>query len=463
MKSAATETVPCPIAHWAAQDPHAAAIVAPEQRLDYATLARHVEATAAAALGAGFNAGDVVAIAATPYPDTLVGLLGLLHAGMAVCPVNPGWPEAYTAGVLGQVGCQEVLPLEFLHGGSDLPASASFPMPIRRPAVVILTSGSTGAPKAAVLSYGNLYYSAFFSNRNIALAAADAWLLSLPLYHVSGLGILFRCLLAGATVVLPEDGRDLETALQDKAVSHVSLVGTQLARLLDSPRGTVALQRLKAILLGGSAIPENLIRCGQAAGLQLHTTYGMTETASQATTSRSNAPLEELLTSGKLLHPDALRISDAGEIEVNGPTLFLGYLEEEGLHRPSTSDGFFATGDTGFLDNAGNLHVTGRRDNLFIVGGENVQPEEVERVLEAVEGVEAAAVVPVPDPVFGHVPVAFVRLGALDEHALLEVLRARLPRHKVPRAIYPWPEDAKAGLKLDRQWLQARARALWEA
>lgn len=204
-------------------------------------------------------------------------------------------------------------------------------------------------------------------------------------------------------------------------------------------------------------MPEALLDEAAEAGLPIHTSYGMTETASQVTTTPPGASRRELRTSGRVLPHRELRVSDDGEILVRGRTLFAGYLDGESLRDPTDSDGWFRTGDLGSLDEKGYLTVHGRRDNRFVSGGENVQPEEVEAALKRLPGVEEAVVVPVPDEEFGHRPAAFVRGGA-DALSLSEELSALLPRFMVPVAFHPWPEDVSSGMKPDRSRLARLAR-----
>jgi O-succinylbenzoic acid--CoA ligase len=152
-------------------------------------------------------------------------------------------------------------------------------------------------------------------------------------------------------------------------------------------------------------------------------------------------------------------ISESGEILVRGETLFAGYVEGEELDRPLDAGGWFHTRDLGGLDEDGYLRVGGRMDNLFISGGENVQPEEIEEALCRLEGVDEAVVVPVPDEEFGARPVAFVRTdgGVRDLSGELESV---LPRFKIPIAYHPWPEEARRGMKVDRAALGERALRL---
>lgn len=331
------------------------------------------------------------------------------------------------------------------------------PIPHDRPATVVFTSGSAGEPKAALHTFGNHYYSARGSNENIALASGDRWLLPLPLYHVGGLGVLFRCLLAGAAVVLPDPGSPVGREISHHAATHASLVSTQLLRLLQEERLP---ESLGAVLLGGSAMPPSLLDEAVRRGLPVHTSYGLTEMASQVTTTPPGSPQRALHTSGKVLPHREVSVSGDGEVLVRGETLFAGYVEGEELRRPLDSGGWLRTGDLGELDGEGYLTVRGRRGNMFVSGGENVQPEEVESALLRLPGVQAAVVVPVPDEVFGARPVAFVRAGGESPEHLAEALETVLPRFKIPVRFHPWPGDVPEGMKVDRGSFAGLARRL---
>jgi len=324
---------------------------------------------------------------------------------------------------------------------------------------MIFTSGSTGNPKAAVLSLRNHIENARLSNANIPLAPGDTWLLSLPMHHVAGFGVLFRCLVAGATIALPEPGAPLACAIETSGATHISLVARQLAQVLDAG---ARLGGLKAILLGGSAIPAPLIDRALAAGLPIHTSYGMTETASQIAATPPGATRAQLASSGRPLAADAVRIDEGGRIQVAGPTRFMGYWRDGALESPFDDAGWFTTSDCGYLDIEGFLHVTGRKDNVFIAGGENIQPEEIERALCALPGIMQAIVVPLAHPEFGATPVAFVACsGALDAAKISDALLRVLPRFKVPRHFYCWPgEHAEGGMKVSRAALARRAAEL---
>ncbi len=241
----------------------------------------------------------------------------------------------------------------------------------------------------------------------------------------------------------------MATSVSEQGVTHFSVVATQLKRLLAEPGFPPS--SLKAVLLGGGACPPNLVREAVAAGVPLHTTYGLTEMASQVTTTPVGLPAEKLATAGRVLPGRELSISELGEILVRGPTLCRGYLRGGYLAPVINEDGWFPTGDLGQLDGEGYLTVIGRRDNMFISGGENIHPEEIESRLLELSGVHQAIVVAVADPEYGHRPVAFLDADAIDVESARQKLGRSLPSFKIPIAFHAWPKPALTdGIKPSR-------------
>ncbi len=448
--------------------PDVAALVGARGVTSYEELDRRVSA-AALRLG-GIEPGSRVALY-LPKDERYVALiLALIRAGHVACPVSDHLPPKGVAPLLERASCSALisdhevllqtadlrgLSPETLLGKSRQRAEAA-DIPLERPSTIVFTSGSIGVQKAALHTFGNHYHNALGSNANIALRPGNRWLHSLPLYHVGGLSILFRCLLARATIALPQRAPSLAEAIASLGATHVSLVSTQLLRLL---REDSDLSGLQVVLMGGGPVPASLVDEAVARELPIHTSYGLTEMASQVTTTKPGTSLEELHTSGRVLPGREVSISEDGEILVRGETLFAGYVDGEKIDRPLDEDGWFHTGDLGTLDENGYLRIRGRRDNLFISGGENIQPEEIEEAIYRLDGIDEAVVVPVPDQEFGYRPVAFVRTER-DFKYLAPELEKTLPRFKIPIVFHPWPEQARAGIKADRPSLRERARQL---
>ncbi|QIA27471.1 o-succinylbenzoate--CoA ligase [Thermaerobacter sp. PB12/4term] len=290
------------------------------------------------------------------------------------------------------------------------------------PHCIIYTSGTTGRPKGAVLTYGNHFWSAVQSALNLGLHRDDRWLCCVPLFHVSGLSIVFRSVIYGIPMVLHRrfDPAAVNASIERHRVTVISVVATMLQRMLDERGPRPYPEHLRCVLLGGGPAPRPLLEACAARGIPVVQTYGMTETASQFATLAPVDALRKLGSAGKPLFFNRLRIVDergrdlppgqVGEIAVQGPTVSPGYHHRPDATARAWRDGWFHTGDLGYLDEEGYLYVADRRDDLIISGGENIYPAEVEAVLLAHPAVEEAGVVGVPDPEWGQVPVAVVRL-----------------------------------------------------
>ena len=288
-------------------------------------------------------------------------------------------------------------------------------VPLYTEAAILYTSGTSGRPKGAILTCGNLWFSAISSALHLGHHADDAWLLAMPLFHIGGLSILFRGVIGGMPVIL-HDRFDPERALRaiDDGATLVSLVPAMLERMLAIRGEHPWPDHLRCVLLGGSATPPHLLETALRLGISVAPTYGLTETTSQATTLLPAQVRDRFGSSGLPLPLTQLRIAneqgeastgELGEIEIRGPTLFAGYL---GNGPAPTSDGWFKTGDVGYLDKDGFLFVVDRRDDLIVSGGENVYPAEIERVLRTHPQVIDAGVVGIPHETWGARPIAAV-------------------------------------------------------
>ena len=345
-----------------------------------------------------------------------------------------------------------------------VPADETIPRDIdtEQEATVVFTSGSSGKPKGVILTYVNHYFNALGSNQNIPLQCGDCWLLSLPLYHVGGISILFRSALAGSSAHIMRrfDAAAANVLIDSGVVTHLSLVPTMLTTLLQHRDYRPLPATFKAILLGGAPVPTSLIERARELKLPLLTSYGLTETGSQVCTLGPQDSPEKLNTSGRPLKYRELRILDVnglhasadavGEIAVRGEVLFKGYLGGEILD----PDSWFHTGDMGTLDSDGYLTVCGRKDDMLISGGENIFPREIEAQVESFPGVLDCAVIGVPDTKWGERPVLFVETAASADCNLDELkrhLRERLSRIKVPDTIIVMDKLSRLGIsKIDK-------------
>lgn len=439
----------------------ALAVVDGETRWTAAELDRHAARIAAGLRCAGATRGARVALLSVPSAAAIAAIHAVGRVGGVIVPLGVGLTAAELA-VAGEVTDPGIV----IHGPGLGDAAAALGRPAlaldellaeevtsspfaassadpAMPGAIVLTSGTTGRPKAVVLSPSALMASA--DAWLAALPPATGWLLAVGLNHVAGLGVVWRAARSGVPLVVLRrpDAAAISAALaNDPSPSHVSLVPTVLTRILDAAAGASAPSTLRAVPLGGGTIPAELVTRAIAAGWPVVPTYGLSEAGSGVTA---------LPTADAALHPESagrplpgveVRIADAdddgvGEIQVASAALFTGYLEDPAATAAAfTDDHWLRTGDLGRLDAEGRLSVVDRRTDRIVRGGENVSPSEVEAVLLEHPAIAEAAVVARRDAQFGHVPVAVLVLrdGAVGpgDDELTRFCRDRLAAFKVP-------------------------------
>jgi len=443
--------------------PQQTAIKLAGQGIRYSELSQRVIALGQQLRAAGIAEGEPLACIALNNLEMICLYWACIDIGAIFFPISPRFPLAQIQGLIDEHQIRYVwraeisdlqncsqLALDFNRLSNEL----AQPVDITRPANVILTSGSSGFPKAAVHCLANHIANAEGARSLIPLEQGDAWLLSLPLFHIGGLAILNRCALVGATVVMPDQALSLSQQIDHDKLTHLSLVPAQLSKLLADTSSK--LESIKCLLLGGGAVSLDLLAELKQRNIASYTSYGMTEMGSQITT----GPALSDGSSGKLLPKRELKIED-GVIWVRGECLFMGYLSSEGIRAGVDQDGWFYTKDRGEWDENGNLHILGRVDNMFICGGENIQPEEIEAALKQHPQIDDAIVFAIPDAQFGNLPAAILRgsLTHLTESIANELelfLADKIARFKRPRQYYVWPENhEQAGLKVNRKALIA--------
>jgi o-succinylbenzoate---CoA ligase len=406
-----------------------------QERLSYAELWRAARLGAAELAARGAREGARVAIALPPGIAFAQALHACFLLGAIAVPVDLRLTlaerERLAAGA-------DVLVEHPLHTCSASDATAlesaesSLTHDLDAVCVVIHTSGTTSAPRPIELTYGNLLWSALGSAVALGVDPRERWLCALPLSHVGGLSILVRSAIYATTAVVHErfDTERVLKALHGDRITLVSLVSTTLARLLDA--GLRDPPHLRFALTGGGPVPPALVEQAGHAGVPVLATYGLTEASSQVTTG------------GPPLFCTRVALAGDGEILVGGPTV-----------APASRDGDarLHTGDLGWVDDRGFLHVSGRKADTIVSGGENVSPAEIEAVLEAFPGVLEAAVVGREDAHWGEAITAIVVMapeGSVGEGALREHCSARLAPFKVPKQVQfasgPLPRTASGKL-----------------
>ncbi len=444
----------------AAEEPDRTALIAGGRASTFAELAAEVRGAIGWLQRRGVDASTPrAALVGASTRETLVLVYALAEYGVPMVLVHPRSTAADRRRFLAETGTGIVLDpadLELAPGG-DGGGFVPLALDGETPLAVVQTSGTGGRPKGVVLSRRAFAAAAAASAENLGWRDDDRWLLSLPVAHVGGLSIVTRCLAARRTVVaepLPRfDPAAAARLVERRRITLLSLVPTMLRRLLDL-EGWRPPERLRAILVGGAAVPPALLDRAADRGWPVLVTYGLTEACSQVATQRYGT----VPRGGRGAEPVAgmeVRIR-GGVIELRGPSLLSGYLPPP-AEPFLTADGWFRTGDLGELERsgasaAGRLHVLGRADEVIVTGGENVHPLEVEQALEEHPAILAACVFGVDDPEWGQVvAAALVAARRLGDRELRSFLAARLAPHQRPRRVARLDELPRTALgKPDR-------------
>lgn len=468
------------------------ALIGDGETISYGSLRKRATDVAGHLAALGVRGGDRVALVAPPTVATAVALHGIAAAGAVAVLLDPRLPPPLLEARVERTRSRVVLsppegPLgargpgvvwELAPGLLATPRSregarrdAPCPPETAAVATVVFTSGTSGAAKAALHTWAQHLASARASQARLGTGPGDRWLLCLPPSHVGGLAVLLRAALAGSAVVLlPRfDPAAVVAAIRLHRVTGVSVVPTQLSRLLDAERGAWP-EHLRTVLVGGAPLPAPLSDRARSAGLPLAPTYGLTEASSQVATLEPAAwgadPRAGTVgtpvpgTRVRIVDPEGHPLPDGaeGEIEVLGPTVFAGYLDDPTATARAFRGGWLRTGDVGRMS-GGLLAVLARREDLIVSGGDNVYPPEVESVLLSHPAVADAVVIGRPDAEWGQrVEAIVVPRAPCTEDELRAFCRERLGPYSTPRRVSFADRLPRTGSgKLDR----AAARSGW--
>jgi len=294
-------------------------------------------------------------------------------------------------------------------------------------AVVILTSGSSGKPKAVTHTFDSLLKAAEDGNRALGVTKDDVFLLSLPLNHISGLMILIRAALAGATLLIRRGEESPEETIHP---TIASIVPTQLKKMLAAGRGPGS---FRVILLGGSASEPELVSEAIKAGYPIYTVYGSSETAAFIAIAAPEKLAKDPRAGYDLIEGVEIR-SDNGELLVRSDHLFSRYLDNPELTASLFSEGFYRTNDLCEISPSGDFRITGRKNRFIISGGVNIDPVELERVIMEFPPVDEAYVFGVPNEKWGEAVAALLVCNSEFEFQDLHTfLRTKLSPYKIPK------------------------------
>jgi O-succinylbenzoic acid--CoA ligase len=339
-------------------------------------------------------------------------------------------------------------------------------------AVYIFTSGSTGMPKAVEHTVGSIIAAFEAGNKFLGFNPNDTWLLSLPLFHISGLSVLTRAMLSGAALIVSESGSvsDIIQAMSIHPVTICSLVPTQLKKLIDAD--ITPPQLLRFSLIGGGKADVSLLQKGSH--WQPCPVYGMSETGAFVTALKPEIVNLKKGSSGYLLDGVQINIlndemesivsSEIGEIGIKSKSLFSGYFNNAEEFSEKMLDGYFLTGDLGYIDEDGFLYITGRKVNVINSGGEKIQPHEIENLILSLKEIKECCVIGIPHPTWGEAVTAVISCQtgkSLTENDILRSLYKTLPSYKIPKRIIILPDLPKSVIgKINREKLYAVVESL---
>jgi len=488
-------TVPAAVRRAARRWPADEAIVDGDERVTWAELADRMTRAARAYAASGVRPGDRVALWAPNSLNWLVAALGVYAAGAVLVPVNTRFKGPEAAHVLRTAGARLLVTVTDFIGGDylgllaaqpDLTAAMEVVVLSGRPgdatpwarfldragpgggplehearlapddvSDIIFTSGTTGAPKGAVLTHGASTRTYVTWSGNVGLQHGDRYLVVYPFFHCAGLkSAALACILTGATIV-PCPVFDVPAVMDLVAKERISMLPGPPAlyqALLNADLSGYDAGSLRLAVTGAASVPVDLVRrMREELGFaSVVTAYGLTETTGTATTCRHDDPIEVIATtSGRPIAGMEVRVVDRdgvdapagepGEVWVRGYNVMRCYFDApEATADAFAPGGWLRTGDVGILDQRGNLRITDRIKDMFIVGGFNAYPAEIENVISRHPDVAQVSVVGAPDQRLGEVGYAYVvrRHGsALTAAGLIAWCRDQMANFKVPRHV----------------------------
>ena len=466
----------------AAMSPGSTALIFGDRVVTYARLFERVTRLAARLRSCGVRPGDRVAYLGPNHPafvETMFAthVLGgifvplnfrlagpevdymLRHSGAVALVHAPG--RVFSERPATVVAVDDAYE-EWLAGAGE-PAPIDVPVGMDEAAFILYTSGTTGRPKGATLTHSNVFWNCYNLLVGVDVAGDERTLIGAPLFHVAALN---QCLLptflkGGCSVIMPSwDVDEAFELIGRHRITWMFGVSAMFAGLAQSPRWPGAdLSSVRSVMSGGAAVPPSLIRAYQERGLTFCQGYGLTETAPGATFLEAresaghvgSAGLPVFFAGVRCVGPDQDDVppGEPGEVLVRGPNVTPGYWNDAEATRDAfTADGWFRTGDIARMDAGGHLHIVDRLKDMYISGGENVYPAEVESVIFEHPDVSAAAVVGVPDPKWGEVGRAFVVPmpgSVLDGESVRAFLASRLAKYKIPVHVDIVPELPRTG------------------
>jgi len=446
---------------YAAVSGNAEAIISGSEIITYSRLNVLVNQTASGLLSMGLKQGSKVAVLSSNNSSFIILVLALWKIAAVPMPLNTRLLPSEIQNILNRFHPD----CFFIHENiissfKDSSGAVQFPFGINSKkitvprqmqndeAVIIFTSGTAGNPKGVTLTFNNLINNCISGNNAILQFPGDKWLLSLPVFHIGGFSIIARALYFGTSIAIPNSVKadDIIDAINKYNPTHISLVPTQLKRILENGIKPNAAQ--KSVLVGGGPTENDLILSAYNAGWKVIKVYGSTETTAFITALPREDFLQNYGSVGKPLKGTEIKIvksadfiynEEYGEIHIKSPSVMKYYLYNEEETYAKIKDGFYNSGDIGYLDKNGFLYIESRRTDLIISGGENINPLEVERVLAQHPNISSVCVFALNDKEWGQCVAAAVMVkenALLSELEITDYLSGKLASYKIPKKVF---------------------------
>jgi O-succinylbenzoic acid--CoA ligase len=441
------------------------AIISSSTTYSFDQLRQQVLATASQLKNQQISSGDSVGILGQNNVDFVINVLALWQISAVPVPLNLRVHESELNEQLNLANCSTILVqkdfskkilnaqkqvIEYpiiidenvtIKGRDNLEASD--------PAVIIFTSGSTKKSKGVILSFNSLYNSAINGNHLLRYTHSDRWLASLPFCHIGGFSTITRAVLFGIPLIVPDSlsNEDLKFSIENLQPTFISLVSTQLKKFVD--QGIAPNPELKNCLIGGGFSDQELVTKAYDIGWPVNNVYGSTETSSFVTALLKDEIIFKPHSVGRAVPTNRIQIFDndgnelkafeIGEIIVETNAMMTGYLGDNESNQ-AIKNGFYYTGDIGYIDEDGYLFIVGRKNYLISTGGENINPEEIENALLDHPLIEEAAVFPLKDKNWGEIVAASVVLENksidLSYDEIKTFLLEKISGFKIPKKFF---------------------------
>lgn len=440
------------------------AIKTPTQRLSYKELFSSAKELSSRISGLNHLTNKFIPIISSNNTEFIIITLALWNNGLVPIPINTRWTEKEIESVIyknkfelifyenkffGKIKNLDIIKFSF-DTLSSLPTS-ELTERNNYEALVIFTSGSTGEPKGVVHTFNSLANSTINGEKVLNQKVSDRWLASLPFYHIGGFQIICRALSSGCEIIIPQDfeTESLKKSIEQFNPTHISLVSTQLQRLIES--NLKLSKSIKLTLIGGGFSEDELIIKAENLGWRAVRVYGSSETASFITSASAEEIRNKPGTVGKPVKNSILKISDEDEILISTNSLFSYYLNNPDETKTKLINGFYHSGDLGRIEDE-YLFIEARRNDLIISGGENINSYEVEKALMEIPEIKEACVFPIEDNLWGQIVACAVALNSeITDEEIKNELKKTLAVFKIPQKIYFINELPKTSLgKIER-------------